>query len=100
MWRYRDMGKVIVIQFVTADGVIQDPDGSEGTPGGGWCYRLGMDAIVGDKFQLGSALDTGTMLFGRTTWEVFSTRWPNRTDDFSTRMNNARKVVASRTLQD
>jgi dihydrofolate reductase len=94
------MGKVIVIQFVTADGVVQDPDGSGGTPAGGWGYRFGLEAIAGDAFRLGSSLDDGVVLFGRLTWESFATRWPNRTDEFSTRMNKARKLVASRTLDD
>ena len=43
------MGKVIVIQFVTLDGVVEDPDGSDGTAHGGWAFRFGPDAIAGDK---------------------------------------------------
>jgi dihydrofolate reductase len=91
------MGKVIVIQFVTLDGVVEDPDGSDGTAHGGWAFRFGPDAIAGDKFQLGPLLDTGVLLLGRSTWELFSRLWPTRSDPFSAAMNRVPKVVASRT---
>ncbi len=91
---------VIVIQFVTLDGVVSDPDGSAGTPNGGWAFRYGPEAVAGDKFRLGSVLDDGVMLLGRTTWQLFSGLWPARTDPFSVRMNTVPKLVASRTLTD
>ncbi|MFJ1768342.1 dihydrofolate reductase family protein [Amycolatopsis sp. NPDC088138] len=94
------MNDVIVIQFTTLDGVVEDPDGSGGTTGGGWAFRHGPEAVAGDKFKLGALLDTGVLLLGRGTWELFSKLWPARTDDFSTRMNQAAKRVASRTLTD
>lgn len=59
------MGNVIVIEFVTLDGVVEDPDGSGGTPAGGWAFRHGPEAVAGDKFGLGPLLDTGVMLLGR-----------------------------------
>ena len=90
--------KIIVIQFITVDGVVDDPDGSGDTPGGGWAYRFGLEAISGDKFRLGAILDTGVLLFGRGTWQAFSRRWPRRSDDFAAVMNRASKYVASRTL--
>lgn len=89
---------VIVIEFVTLDGVVEDPDGSGGTPGGGWAFRHGPETVAGDKFRLGPILDTGVLLFGRRTWQLFSRIWPGRTDPFATAMNEAAKVVASRTL--
>jgi dihydrofolate reductase len=91
---------VIVIQFVTLDGIVTDPDGSAGTPGGGWAFRHGPATVAGDKFQLGGKLDDGVMLLGRTTWQLFSRLWPGRDDPFSRRMNAAPKLVASRTLTD
>ena len=94
------MNRIIVIEFITLDGVIEDPDGSGGTPSGGWAFRYGPEAVAGDKFKLGPRLDTGALLFGRTTWELFSRIWPARSDEFSTQMNNATKCVASRTLTD
>ena len=94
------MGHVIVTGFVSMDGVVTDPDGSGGTPPGGWAFRHGPETTGGDKFRLGELMDTGVLLLGRTTWELFSRLWPNRTDDFSTRMNKMAKVVASHTLTD
>jgi dihydrofolate reductase len=91
---------VIVIQFITLDGIVSDPDGSDGTPGGGWAFRHGAEAIAGDKFQLGSVLDEGVMLFGRNTWQLFSRIWPGRDTPFANRMNAVPKLVASRTLTD
>jgi len=94
------MSRIIVIQFITLDGVAEDPDGSAGTPDGGWAFRFGPEAVAGDKFKLGPLLETGALLFGRGTWQLFSKLYPPRSDDFSARMNAAAKRVASRTLTD
>ena len=91
---------VIVIQFVTLDGIVSDPDGSGGTPAGGWAFRHGPETVAGDKFRLGNTLDDGIMLLGRTTWQLFSRIWPERDDPFSARMNAVPKLVATRTLTD
>ncbi|GAB2953516.1 dihydrofolate reductase family protein [Streptomyces pseudoechinosporeus] len=104
---------VIVIQFITLDGIVSDPDGSGGTPTGGWAFRHGPEAVAGDKFRLGSTLDDGVMLLGRTTWQLFSRLWPGRDDPppafgrgdphlatLAARMNAVPKLVASRTLTD
>src|SRR5262245_7070148 len=98
--RYTPMGRVIVIEFVSLDGVMQDPDGTEGFAQGGWAFRFGRDAIAGDKFKLGDVMDTGALLLGRKTWQHFAELWPTRTDEFSTRMNRMAKVVASGSLGD
>ena len=90
----------IVIEFITLDGVVSDPDGADGSPGGGWAFRHGPEAVAGDKFRLGSVLDDGVMLLGRRTWEKFARIWPGRDDPFSRRMNAVPKLVASRTLTD
>ncbi|MCO1656597.1 dihydrofolate reductase family protein [Pseudonocardia humida] len=94
------MGRVIVVEFVTLDGVVEDPDGSWGAPGGGWALRHGPEAVIGDKFDLGPLLGRGALLFGRSTWELFSRRWPGRDGGFADAMNGAAKLVASRTLTD
>jgi dihydrofolate reductase len=91
---------VIVIEFVTLDGIAEDPDGSGGTPHGGWAFRHGPAAVAGDKFRLGATLDGGVLLLGRRTWQLFSGLFPARDDPFSQRMNAATKLVASRTLTD
>jgi dihydrofolate reductase len=91
---------VIVIQFITLDGIVSDPDGRGGTPAGGWAFRHGPETVAGDKFRLGAGLDDGVMLLGRRTWQQFSRLWPERDDPFSARMNAVPKLVASRTLTD
>jgi dihydrofolate reductase len=91
---------VIVIEFTTLDGIASDPDGSAGTPLGGWAFRYGPEAVAGDKFRLGRTLDDGVLLLGRATWQLFSRLWPGRDDPFAQRMNAVPKLVASRTLTD
>lgn len=91
---------VIVIEFMTLDGRVTDPDGRGGTPTGGWAFRHGPQTIAGDKFRLGQIMDDGVMLLGRRTWQLFSQMWPERDDPFSARMNAIPKLVASRTLTD
>jgi dihydrofolate reductase len=91
---------VIVIEFITLDGIVSDPDGSQGTPAGGWAFRFGPEAVAGDKFRLGSVLDDGVMVLGRKTWQLFSKLWPSRDDPFSRQMNAVPKLIASRTLTD
>jgi dihydrofolate reductase len=91
---------VIVIEFITLDGIVSDPDGRAGTPGGGWAFRHGPESVAGDKFRLGATLDEGALLLGRTTWELFARLWPGRDDPFAARMNAVPKLVASRTLTD
>ncbi|HEY2281399.1 MAG TPA: dihydrofolate reductase family protein [Streptosporangiaceae bacterium] len=91
---------VIVIEFITLDGIVSDPDGSGGTPAGGWAFRHGPEAVAGDKFRLGPVLDDGVMLLGRRTWELFAKIWPGRDTPFARRMNAVPKLVVSRTLTD
>ena len=93
------MSRVIVIEFASLDGVMHDPDGSDGSPQGGWAFRYGPAAVAGDKFALGEVLDTGTMLLGRRTWELFAKIWPGRDDPFSAKMNAMPKLVVSRSLE-
>jgi dihydrofolate reductase len=90
------MARIILAQFITLDGVVEDPDGSDGTPFGGWAFRHGREAVAGDKFAYGPILQTGIFLFGRSTWEHFSTLWPRRDDPFAMALNAASKAVATR----
>jgi dihydrofolate reductase len=91
---------VTVVEFMTLDGVIEDPDGRDGTAFGGWAFRYGPETVAGDKFRLGEALDRGALLFGRRTWEAFARIWPSRDDPFAQTMNRVDKLVASRSLTD
>ena len=92
------MSRVIVIEFVSLDGVMHDPDGSDGSAQGGWAFRYGREAVAGDKFGLGEVLDTGAMLLGRRTWQLFAKIWPGRDDPFSAKLNAMPKLVVSRSL--
>ena len=91
---------VIVIEFITLDGIVSDPDGRGGTPAGGWAFRHGPEMLAGDKFRLGTAMDAGVLLLGRKTWQLFSQIWPGRNDPFAARMNAMPKLVATRTMTD
>ena len=92
------MSRVIVIEFMSLDGVMQDPDGNEGTPHGGWAFRFGPGPVTGDPFGLSEVLDTGALLLGRQTWQMFAKIWPGRDDPFSAKLNAMPKLVASRSL--
>ncbi|MDA0162873.1 dihydrofolate reductase family protein [Solirubrobacter ginsenosidimutans] len=94
------MGHVTVVQFISLDGVIEDPDGRDGTAFGGWAFRYGPETVAGDKFRLGEALETSSLLFGRATWERFARLWPARDDAFADVMNRIPKLVASRSPVD
>jgi dihydrofolate reductase len=93
------MNRVIVIEFLSLDGVMQDPDGRGGSDRGGWAFRYGPAAVAGDKFKLGEVLDSGALLLGRATWQLFAGIWPSRDDAFSNKMNSIPKLVASRSLE-
>jgi dihydrofolate reductase len=93
------MNQVIVIEFMSLDGVIQDPDGNEGFGQGGWAFRYGPEPVTGDPFAVGAVLDTGALLLGRRTWEMFAGIWPCRDDPFSAQMNAMPKLVVSRSLE-
>jgi dihydrofolate reductase len=93
------MSDVIVVEFVSADGVTQDPDGAEGTDWGGWFFRFGPELVSSNPFRLGDELETGALLLGRKTWEHFVQVWPSRSDEFSAKLNAMPKLVASRSLE-
>jgi dihydrofolate reductase len=93
------MGRVIVIEFSTLDGIVQDPDGADRTPKGGWAFRYGPSAVAGDPFRLGELLDNGALLLGRATFQFFSHIWPGRTDEFSSKLNAMPKYVISRSAE-
>ncbi|HEY1822375.1 MAG TPA: dihydrofolate reductase family protein [Trebonia sp.] len=93
------MSRVIVIEFVSLDGVMHDPDGSGGSRQGGWAFRYGPEVVAGDKFALGGVLDSGAMLLGRRTWQLFAKIWPGRDDPFAAKLNAMPKLVASRSLE-
>jgi dihydrofolate reductase len=93
------MGKIIISQFVTLDGVMEDPGGSEGTPYGGWAFKFNRGP-EGDKFKMEEVAAAEVLLLGRKTYEGFAAAWPGRSGDgFAEKMNGMPKYVVSRTLQ-
>jgi dihydrofolate reductase len=94
------MGDVVVSEFVTLDGVCEDPGGSENSQFGGWAFRFDRGP-EGDKFKIEETMSAGAMLLGRVTYEGFAEAWPGRTDEigFADRMNNMPKYVVSTTLE-
>ena len=94
------MGKLVVSQFVTLDGVVEDPGGSEGFERGGWAFRFDRGP-EGDRFKLDEALASEALLLGRKTYEGFAAAWPGRTDEvgFADKFNGMPKYVVSSTLE-
>jgi dihydrofolate reductase len=94
------MGRIIVSENVTLDGVIQDPSGDEGFRHGGWVGRVG-DGGRNEtaKVVLDEALGTEAMLLGRRSYEFLAARWPSRTGALADRLNSKPKYVVSSTLE-
>ena len=95
------MGKVVVSQFMTVDGVVEDPGGAEKEhfDRGGWAFEFDRGE-EGNKFKLDEVMGAGALLLGRTTYEGFAKAWPDRKDDlgFADKFNNMPKYVVSTTL--
>src|SRR5436190_11295577 len=95
------VGKIVVIENVTLDGVVQDPAGGEGFGRGGWVGRVGERGREGAaKVLLDEALGAEAQLFGRRTYEFLAARWPSRSGDLADRLNDMPKYVVSSTLTD
>jgi len=93
------MGKLVVTEFVSVDGVFEDPGGSEDYEHGGWTFEYDR-GDEGNRFKLDELLAAEVHLLGRITYEGFAKAWPSREGEFADRLNNDRKVVVSTTLTD
>lgn len=91
------MRKIIVSEFMTLDGVMEDPGGAENFERGGWAFQFERGP-EGDKFKMDEMMESDTLLMGRKTYEGFAAAWPSRTGEFADRMNNASKYVVSTTM--
>ena len=91
------MGRIIVTEFVSLDGVMEDPGGAEGFKYGGWTFEIPR-GDEGDKFKLDETLDTSALLLGRVTYEGFAAAWPSREGEFADKFNNMPKYIVSSTL--
>jgi dihydrofolate reductase len=93
--------RIVVSEFLTLDGVMEDPGGAEGAPFGGWAFRSERGA-GGDRFKLEELMAADALLLGRKTYEGFAAAWPTISDEqgFADRMNSMPKYVVSSTLTD
>jgi len=93
------VGRVVVTEFVSVDGVIEDPGGAEDFERGGWAFQFerGED---GDRFKLDETLAAEAQLLGRVTYEGFAAAWPSRSGEFADKFNSMPKYVVSSTLTD
>jgi dihydrofolate reductase len=94
------MGRIVVSEFVSLDGVMQDPGGAEQYRHGGWAFQFDRGE-KGNRFKLDELMAAEAMLLGRTTYEGFAAAWPDMKDEqgFADRMNGMAKYVVSSTLQ-
>jgi len=93
------MGKIVVSENVTLDGVIQDPAGDEGFRAGGWVGLISNNPQLG-KLAVEEALAAGAFLLGRRSYEWLAARWTSRSGELADRLNSLPKYVVSSTLQE
>src|SRR4051812_17320079 len=93
------MGRIVVTEFVSLDGVMEDPGGAEDYKYGGWSFEFdrGDD---GNKFKLDETFSADALLLGRNTYEGFADAWPEREGEFADKFNSMPKYVVSSTLTD
>ena len=92
------MGRIVVTEFVSLDGVMEDPGGSEDFKHGGWSFQFSRGE-EGDKFKLDETLEEEALLLGRVTYEGFAEAWPTRSGEFADKFNRMPKYVVSSTLE-
>jgi dihydrofolate reductase len=95
------VGRIVVTEFVSLDGVVEAPGGGENFKHGGWSFEISR-GDEGDKFKLDETMSSEALLLGRVTYEGFAAAWPSRTDEFgfADKFNNMPKYVVSSTLKD
>jgi dihydrofolate reductase len=91
------VGKIVVTEFVSLDGVMEDPGGAESFKYGGWTFEINR-GDEGDKFKLDEAFSSEALLLGRVTYEGFAAAWPSREGEFADKFNNMPKYVVSSSL--
>jgi dihydrofolate reductase len=94
------MRNIVVTEFLSLDGVMEDPGGSEGFEHGGWSFKF--SDPEGMKYKLDEVFTHDALLLGRVTYEAFAEAWPSRTDEvgFADKMNSMAKYVVSTTLEE
>jgi dihydrofolate reductase len=94
------MGRIVVTEFVSLDGVMEAPGGAENFKHGGWTFEISRGE-EGDKFKLDETFEAEAQLLGRVTYEGFAAAWPKMTDEvgFAEKFNSMPKYVFSSTLE-
>ena len=93
------MGRIVVTEFMSLDGVIEDPGGAEDFRHGGWSFEISR-GDEGDQFKLDETLNSDALLLGRVTYEGFADAWPSRQGEFADKFNNMPKYVVSSSLRE
>jgi dihydrofolate reductase len=93
------MGRIVVTEFVSLDGVVEDPGGSEDFEYGGWSFEFDRGE-EGNAFKLDETMSSAALLLGRVTFEGFAAAWPTREGEFADKFNSMPKYVVSSTLTD
>jgi len=93
------VGRIVVTEFVSLDGVVEDPGGSEHFERGGWAFETDRGP-EGNRFKLDETMASEALLLGRVTYEGFAASWPSRDGEFADKFNSMPKYVVSSTLQD
>jgi dihydrofolate reductase len=93
------VGRIVVTEFVSLDGVMEDPGGAEDYRHGGWSFEIDRGE-EGNKFKLDETLSAEALLLGRRTYEGFADAWPSRDGEFADKFNGMPKYVVSSTLED
>jgi dihydrofolate reductase len=93
------MGRIVVTEFTSLDGVVEDPGGAEDYRHSGCSFEISRGE-EGDQFKLDEALASEALLLGRITYEGFADAWPSREGEFADKFNEMPKYVVSTTLQD
>jgi dihydrofolate reductase len=97
--REANVGRIVVTEFVSLDGVVEDPGGAEDFKYGGWSFEISR-GDEGDKFKLDETLSSEALLLGRVTYEGFAKAWPTREGEFADKFNSMPKYVVSSTLEE
>jgi dihydrofolate reductase len=93
------MGRIVVTEFVSLDGVMEDPGGAEDFKYGGWTFEIDR-GDEGNQFKLDETMSSEALLLGRVTYEGFAEAWPSREGEFADKFNTMPKYVVSSTLND
>ena len=91
------MGRIVVTEFMSLDGVVEDPGGSEDFRYGGWSFEF-QRGKEGDAFKLDETRNSKALLLGRVTYEGFAEAWPSREGEFADKFNGMRKYVVSSSM--